>query len=307
MIRKWKHVAVAAAVTVGLVAITGCAGQGGGSSSSDKSGYDAYGVNVPYSKKLRDMLPKEVIDKNKLVFSSDASQPPRSYIDDNGDVVGVIPDLLKAVAAEWNIPVEVRHDAFDTQVPGVQSGRFDATTDTADLPTRREVFDMVDFFMGGWAYMVKAGNPKNITNDPLDQCGLKVGLLQGGPLIQTAEDLSKECVAKGKPALQTVIFSNVLLSVPLLAGRIDVAWDGAAGVVYLSQNQPDKFAVAGDVKPIAYAAFGVTKENSQFRDALIAALQELIDNGAYKAIAKHWKSEDFMIDKITYNTDVPKQ
>jgi polar amino acid transport system substrate-binding protein len=271
--------------------------------STESDTFEIYGAEVPFDQELRDMLPPDVLDTNVLAFSTAAAQPPRAFIDEQGEIAGVIPDMLYAIGARLGVEIEITNDPFDAQVPGVESGRFDATTDTADLPTRREVFDMIDWFGGGWAYLTSSGNPHDLGDDPLDQCGLRIGLLQGGPLIEEAEKLKQTCVDAGKEPVETSIFTGVALTVPLKADRVDVIWDGAAGSVFLAKTQPENFALAGKVKNVAYQAFGVKKDRQELRDTLQATLQKLLDDGAYMAIAEHWDQEEFVIDYVSVNSD----
>lgn len=268
--------------------------------------FEIAGKKVTLDQALRDKLPDDVKTKNKIVFSSDAAAPPRVFIDEKGKMVGVIPDLIMAIGATLGVEVVIEKNSFDAEVPGVQSGRFDATTGTGDFPARRAVLDMVDYYKAGYLYMVAGGNPKKVTDDPLSQCGLRVGVLKGTTQETLVGKLSEECVAKGKPAIDLQSFNNVLLPVPLVSGRVDVVWENTSTGFQLSAEQPDKFAIAG--KPIfaAYLGFGVQKTRPQLRDALQAATQKLLDNGVYGAIFEKWKQKDLMMDYISVNSDTRK-
>jgi polar amino acid transport system substrate-binding protein len=261
------------------------------------------GKKVTLDQTLRDKLPDDVKTKNKLVFSSDAAAPPRVFIDEKGKMVGVIPDLISAIGATLGVEVVIEKNSFDAEVPGVQSGRFDSTTGTGDFPTRRAILDMVDYYRAGYLYLVAGGNPKKVTDDPLTQCGLRVGVLKGTTQETLVGKLSEECVAKGKPAVDLQSFNNVLLPVPLVSGRVDVVWENTSTGFQLAAEQPDKFAIAG--KPIfaAYLAFGVQKTRPQLRDTLQATVQKLLDNGVYGAIFAKWKQSELMMDYISVNSD----
>lgn len=265
--------------------------------------YEINGKKAQLVQSLRDMLPDDVKQKNRLVFTTDGAAPPRAFIDEKGQIAGVIPDLLNAVGATLGVQIAIEKNSFDAEVPGVQSGRFDSTTGTGDFPTRRAILDMVDYYKAGFLYLVAAGNPKKVTNDPLTQCGLRVGVLKGTTQETLVAKLSEECVSKGQKAIDLQSFNNVLLPVPLSAGRVDVVWENTSTGFQVSAESPDKFAVAGEPKFPAYLAFGISKNRPQLRDALQKTLQHLLDNGMYRDIFTKWKQAPLMMDYISINSD----
>lgn len=273
---------------------------------AEAADFDAYGVKVTLNQSLRDMLPEDVKTKNKLTFTTDANAPPRTFIDAKGNIAGVIPDLLNAVGATLGVEIAIEKNSFDAEVPGVQSGRFDATTGTGDFPHRREKLDLVDYYKAGYLYLVAAGNPKGVTDDLLSQCGLRVGVLKGTTQETMVHEQSTKCVDAGKPAIELQSFSNVLLPVPLSAGRIDVAWENTSTGYQVSAESPAKFAVAGNPIFAAYLGLGVSKERTELRDTLQKTMQSLMDSGAYAAIFKQWNQTELMMDYISLNSDTRK-
>lgn len=302
---KSRTILIAAGVCAGVLALGGCASTPE-PAATEAEVFPIYGVDVPFDPELRDMLPEDVLEKKTLVFSTDAAAPPRVFVDEQGEIAGVIPDMLAALGATLGVEIDLQKNSFDAEVPGVESGRFDSTTGTGDFATRREVLDMIDWFGGGYLYLVQAGNPKDVGSDPLDQCGLRIGVLKGTTQEVLVEEVNAECTAAGKPVAEVQAFSNVLLTVPLYADRVDVVWESASAGLQAEKDEPDKFEVAGDVLMNAYLAFGVKKDRPELRDALQAAMQKLLDDGAYMAIAEEWGQEDLAIDYISLNSDVRK-
>lgn len=261
------------------------------------------GKTVTLNEELRAKLPPDVIEKGRLVFSTDAAGPPRTFVDEQGNIAGVIPDLISAIGATLGVETVVEKNSFDAEVPGVESGRFDFTTGTGDFPHRREVLDMIDYYRAGYLYLVRAGNPKGVTNDELTQCGLKVGVTKGTTQETLVEELSKRCVEAGKPAVDMQTFSNVLLPVPLSADRVDVVWENTSTGYMVSAETPDMFEIAGDPIFSAYVAFGVSKQRPELRDAVQATTQHLMDTGVYQAIFEKWDQGNLMMDYISVNSD----
>lgn len=287
--------------TAAAVAMAGViAGWAAGAMAED---FEVAGVTVSRNEDLRGMLPADVIEKGSLTFTTDAAGPPRTFVDENGNIAGVIPDLLGAVGAALGVEIIIEKNSFDAEVPGVQSGRFDATTGTGDFPHRRDKLDMVDYYKAGYLYLVQGGNPKGVDNDPMTQCGMRVGVIKGTTQETMVTELSEKCIAEGKDPIDLQSFNNVLLPVPLAADRIDVAWENTSTGFMVSEETPDKFAVAGEPKFPAYLGFGVAKDRPELRDTLQATLQHFMDDGTYAAIFKKWNQSGLMMDYISINSD----
>jgi polar amino acid transport system substrate-binding protein len=294
-----RTLAVAAALSAASLAVSG--GTAGAAAT-----FEINGKKVQLDQSLRDKLPDDVKKKNKLTFTTDAAAPPRTFVDEKGQLAGVIPDLLNAIGATLGVDIAIEKNSFDAEVPGVQSGRFDSTTGTGDFPARRAVLDMVDYYKAGYLYLVAGGNPKKVTNDLMSQCGLRVGVIKGTTQETLVTKLSEECVAKGNKPVELQSFNNVLLQVPLVAGRVDVVWENTSTGFKVAAESPDKFAVAGDPIYPAYLGFGISKNRPQLRDALQTTTQRLLDTGIYGAIFEKWKQKELMMDYISINSDPRK-
>ncbi len=274
------------------------------SATAEEGVLDMYGAEVTFDQDLADMLPEDVVDKGVLVFTTDGAAPPRSFVDEEGELAGVIPDLLTAIGVTLGVDIDLQKNSFDAEVPGVESGRFDSTTGTGDFPTRREVLDMVDYYKAGYLYLVQGGNPKDVDDDPMSQCGLRVGVLKGTTQETLVTELSAKCEAEGEEKIDLQSFNNVLLEVPLQADRVDVVWENTSTGYQVSAESPEVFEVAGDPIFAAYLGFGISKDRPELRDALQATLQHLMDEGVYEAIFTEWNQEDLQMDYISLNSDV---
>jgi polar amino acid transport system substrate-binding protein len=245
------------------------------------------------------MLPDVYKSRGTLIAVSAAASPPRASTDDKGNIVGAIPDIVAAAAARLGLKMDLQLAQFSAEVPGVQSGRYDITTDTGDFATRRAAVDLIDYYRAGVALIVKTGNSKNI-HSPADLCGLALAVTKGATQEVMAQNQSKTCVSQGKKAID-ILPLDTTLTVPLEAGRVDAAWDNSSTAALVTAQSPTKFALAGEPQWLAPLAFGVRKDNTQFRDALVLALQSLVDDGIYGAILAKWNQSICALTKITVN------
>ena len=279
---------------LGLLALTGAV---------QAQDFEVAGVTVPFNQALRDLLPPDVLEANRLSFTTDANGPPRTFMDETGAIAGVIPDLIGAVGATLGVEVVIERNAFDAEVPGVDSGRYDFTTGTGDFPHRREVLDMVDYYRAGYVYLVRTGNPAGVSNDETTQCGLRVGVIKGTTQETLVTELSDRCVAAGLEPIDLQSFQNVLLPVPLSSDRVDVVWENTSTGFMVAGDSPEMFEIAGDPIFSAYVAFGLKKDRPELRDAMQATLQHLMDTGVYGAIFEAWDQGSLQMDYISVNSD----
>ena len=99
-----------------------------------------------HAQSAADLLPQKYRDAGVINLVTDAKYPPFQYIDDAGKMVGFEVDLWDAIAERLNVKVEVTSVAFDSMIPGVQSGRWDISMEgITDNAERQAVVRFVDY------------------------------------------------------------------------------------------------------------------------------------------------------------------
>nr|WP_237686712.1 transporter substrate-binding domain-containing protein [Arthrobacter jiangjiafuii] len=284
---KILSVGAAAALVLGL---TAC-----GASASASEELTLYGSTITKDDALAERLPAE--------WKAGITVPvkvlrPSAFVDEKGETVGLQPDLVRALGAKWGIPVTVEPVGFDGHVPGVLAGKYAFTVSTGDHEQRRAVLDMVDYIKAGVAWLTT--NDSDIqTKD--DICGHNIGVIKGTDQEMRAEEKVKECDEMGVSGTTVNAFSNTLITVPLEAGRIDVAYDSVAFMLYVAENEADKFRMVGDTEMLAPIAFGVEKGEQEKVDLLKDTLQSLQDDGTYDMVIEEWKQQELALDGVYVN------
>jgi len=260
-------------------------------------GLELYGHTITVDEALAAQLPAEW--KSGITIPVKVLQP-NAYVDESGEVVGVQPDLVAAMAAKWGVDVTMEAVAFDGHVPGVLAGKYAFTASTGDHPQRREVLTLVDYLAAGVAYLT-ATDSEIKTKD--DICGHHIGVIKGTDQELRAEDKIAECEAAGISGTTMTGFSNTLITVPLEAGRIDVAYDSLSYMLYMAATQPDQFRVVGDLEMVAPLGFGVEKGQDDRVKLLQETVQALMDDGVYGDILEEWGQQDLGFEKPYVNQE----
>lgn len=262
-------------------------------------------VHAEQIPELRAMLPDNIRNAGVIHVASDYPFPPYEYLNAKNELTGVEYDLSQEIGALLGVKFEWQKQPFDGIIPGLAAGKYDiALSDFTDTIARQKVVDFIDFSVTQDAMVVPKGSDvKGI----LDICGRRMSTQMGSTGEKGIKDLSAECVKRGKKPVEAVVLpsgSDVHLAIK--AGKADASTNDAAVAAYIAQTVDGGNAfdyviysdLANQQQPIGIA---VPKGNDQLRDAIRAALQHLVDNGAYKQIMQKYNIESLSVQKIEIN------
>ncbi|MFJ9348877.1 ABC transporter substrate-binding protein [Streptomyces sp. NPDC101237] len=292
-VARSRTAAFGAIAVAGALILTGCGDQTDKGSDSGSSSSSA-----PLASKLPDSIRKAGVIK----VGSDIAYPPVEYMQ-GGKAVGVDPDIADALGKQLGVRFDFQNGKFAQLIVGLQSKRFDmvmsAMNDTKDRQngidsdTGKKVgngVDFVDYFTAGTSILVQKGNPKGIkTLD--DLCGKVVALQQGTTSEGIAKAQSTKCTKDGKKAITLQTFDTdpeALLRLKQGASVADLNDFPVAAYNAKTSGGGKDFEVVGDQIEAGPYGIAVTKENTQLRDALQAALDAIVKNGEYGKILAKW-------------------
>ncbi len=251
--------------------------------------------------KIADMVPADIKSQGKLTVATDATAgvPFSSFEADNKTIVGVAPDIARAIAQTMGLEIELVNTPFDTLIPGLQGNRYNMSASTMlDTEKRQQTITFVDFMKDGSAFLAKSsfGDDK-LTLETI--CGLKVGVLRGS-YEESEVTKSNEEHCAGNPVDIKIFDTKSNNRLALENGRIDVESESTAQVAYYAKTSNGKFKQAGVPYGEALIGLGFPKD-SELVKAAQAALQELMDSGKYQEIMTANNLEETAVDSATIN------
>lgn len=282
------------------------ASEGSGSGDSRIPDTSAILDGVETDDELAAQVPAEIADAGVLTVGSNVQSAPNNfYAADGTTVVGSDHDVITAIARTLGLDVEYQNQDFGSLITSLQSGRVDVTiaamNDTAE---RQQAIDFIDYLTSGITIMVQKGNPADITG-PDALCGTSIAVVTGTSQQEFAEETSAQCEADGEEPLEiTVTDSDSQNQTQLRTGRIDAIVNDLPSAVYISETTQDGEAfevVPGDVIDGAPYGIGVNKDQPELRDAIAAALDQLIDDGTYDEILDAWGITSGSVDEAVVN------
>lgn len=250
------------------------------------------------------MLPDAIKSAGTVRVASGVSFPPMEFFDtDNKTVIGFDADLGAALGQVLGVKFDFQNTNFDGIIGGLNAGRYDlAMTSMIDKKVRQETVDFIDYLKSGVTFMVAKGNPKGL-KDKLDLCGKTAAVEKSSTGDLSVDDITKECTASGKPAVNKQPFPDQASAVQALqSGRADAVVALDLTLAYNVKTLPDAFQV--DAEPFGTLPVGipVPKNNPKLRDAVQAALKKVIDSGTYDALLAKWNIQDQGLKGAPINT-----
>lgn len=298
--RRTRFASLTAVAAATMLALTAC----GGSGESTPGSGAAAGTSVPdvaLNEAAIAKLPESVKSAKVLrVGIPTNEQPTQFYISGTQDMTGVNPDIARLIGDSLGLKVEIQVANFDSIIPGMAAGRYDMTVSSM-TPTkeRMKVLDFVDYMAMGTSIAVPQGNPANIAKYQ-DLCGKKVGLLTGSyQLTVNVPEYNKECVADGKPEIESSQYQDTRQAISALtSGRMDaVLADSPILSFAVTQNPTLEIASEYDFTSVAT---GVPIE-SGLKDPVAEALAEIIKSDAYKQVLAKYGMESSAITDAAVN------
>lgn len=247
-------------------------------------------------------VPPSVKEKGLRVTTSEGYPPMEMFAEDGTTLIGVDPSLARAIARTLGVKIEIANEDFNAQIPGIISGRYDIVMSTmSDTEERRTKVTFVDYAMAGNGFVVRKGNPENIT-EPADLCDKTVAVVDNGSALKAAEQYSVDCTKAGMPTIEILKFpgdQEAILQVRngrAAAGIND--YPVAAYRALTSDGVLDVVEIKGTAAPVGIA---IKPDNAELIKSMQGALNLLISTGRYQEILKAWGCEGMAVTTAKIN------
>jgi len=205
--------------------------------------------------------------------------PPVSFVDAEGNWVGFDVELAEALAEKLGVRLEKERVDETTRISFLETGRIDMAVASMNHTRRRE--EAIDFsqsyFWGHQTFLVRAGEAETI-EDLFDR---PVAMNKGSSAI---DGWKAWAAAHGGEAGQIVEFGDKQEAIQALrTGAVDGYGEDDVPLLALAGGEGELVLVPGGFNPVRYA-IGVRENDSDWRDAVDQALQEVWADGTFDEI-----------------------
>jgi polar amino acid transport system substrate-binding protein len=235
------------------------------------------------------LVPASIKSKGTLTVAADASYAPDEFFAPDGHtVIGMDPDLTKALAAKMGLKAEVQNAVFETIIPGLASGKYDiGASSFTDTKEREKTVDFVTYANVGESFFTKASGGTDISSIA-DICGKTVAVEKGTTEQDDATKQGAKCKTAGKPGVTVLTFQDQNgANLALQSGRAQLVFADSPPAAYAVKQSNGQFKLVGSEYAAAPYGLAIAKGNG-FDKAVLAAVKAVMADGTYQSIFKKW-------------------
>ena len=272
--KKALSLMTAAALVLSLAA---CGSTASSAASSEAASPEAASSDAASSEAASETETAELstVEPGKLIMSTNAAFPPYEMTTDSGEFEGIDIETAQAIADKLGLELQIDDMDFDAALLSVQQGKADMVMAGVTVTDERQnVMDFTDSYATGIQSIIVKEDSDIASVD--DLAGKKIGTQRGTTgYLYCSDDFGDENV---------VAYDNGLTAVQMLNnGQVDcVVIDNAPAKEFIAANPGLKLLDTAYVEE-SYA-IGVGKGNTELKDAINTALEELKADGTLQAI-----------------------
>ena len=260
----------AAGLTAAALALPACGGSASSTASSTAS--SAASSEAASTSAAAELT---TVEAGKLTMATNAAFPPYEMTTDAGEFEGIDIETAQAIADKLGLELQIDDMDFDAALLAVQQGKSDMVMAGVTVTDERQnVMDFTDSYATGIQSIIVKEDSDIASVD--DLAGKKIGTQRGTTgYLYCSDDFGDENV---------VAYDDGLTAVQMLNnGQVDcVVIDNAPAKEFIAANPGLKLLDTAYVEE-SYA-IGVGKGNTELKDAINTALEELKADGTLQAI-----------------------
>lgn len=234
--------------------------------------------------------PNDLITPGTLTVGSDTTYPPQEFLDTKTNkYTGFDVDLITEMAARMGLKANIVKTDFTTIIDNLVNKRFDVVISAVTINNdRKKKVDFVPYFNAGESLLVAKGNPMNL-KAVADLCGLNIGVQKATVEQDDLTAGSKDCVSKGKKAINLTILASQTDVIQLLVNkRVVATYQDSPVTDYFNKLNSGQFEVGGSVVNAAEEGIAVRKGDTSMLTAMQSAFNAVKSDGTYTKIVQQW-------------------
>ncbi len=245
----------------------------------------------PTTTSLASMVPSDVSSDGVLTFGSDGTYPPNEFVGTDGKTMqGMDIDLGNAIAAKLGLKAAFVNAPFDSIIPAIQSGKYEAGISSfTDNKDREKVLDFVTYYSAGTSWAAKTG----ATITPDTACGKSIAVQKGTVQVDDITARSKTCTGAGKAAIKINQYqSQQDATASVVSGKNEAMLADSPVTGYAVKTSTNQLVIVGTAYDTAPYGIALPKAKGDFAKAVQGAINAIIADGSYKTILDKYGAAD---------------
>jgi len=241
----------------------------------------------------------KTIKEGVLMVGIDDNYPPMEFHDENNELVGFDIDMTKAMAEKMGLTVEFSPIAWEGIFEALKTDRYDVIISSVSMTTERmENFEFTKpYLANGQVIVAKPGD--TTIKSPKNLAGFKVGVQTN----TTADEACKKYIENEKIEFELTRYDDIIQTFEAMnSNRIDyIVVDYAVAIDYQTKH-PDLYYITGAQLTNEPIAVCLKKGNTELRDDIQKAIDEIRKDGKLSEFSIKWFKEDYTknIDEKLY-------
>ena len=283
-----KRVVCAALVSIMTMSLAACSGGAVSAPAETKAeSTEAKTEAAEITEKAAEAEGETKAEGGTLIVGFDQDFPPMGFMGDDGEYTGFDLELAQEAAKRLGLEYKPQSIAWDAKDMELESGNIDCIWNGFTMTGREDGYTWSEPYMENSQVFVVAGDS-----------GIKSQADLAGKVVECQVDSSAEAALKEVPDL-TATFAQLLTTadyntafMDLEQGAVDaIAMDVVVAGYQISQRNAD-FVILEDSLAAEEYAIGFKKGNTELKDKVQGALEEMAADGTLKTISEKWFGKD---------------
>jgi polar amino acid transport system substrate-binding protein len=240
------------------------------------------------------LLSPPLVKAGELTAATNATIPPYQFVDATGKLQGMRIELGEEIAKRLGLKMTWINVGFETHIPGLQSGRWDASiTGMFFTPERAKILYLIPYENQAVSISVTKGNPLKVTS-PKDLAGKRAAVEIGGYEFRQITRINEEQVKAGEKPIEIRTFSTFADAYQALrAGQVDAVVSVDVNAKFYQDRGDFERAVSGLAGSPATLAF----RSKEVGSAVLKALNDMRRDATYDKLMDKWGAAKMPADK----------
>lgn len=283
-----KRVVCAALVSIMTMSLAACSGEAVSAPAETKAeSTEAKTEAAETTEKAAEAEGETKVEGGTLIVGFDQDFPPMGFMGDDGEYTGFDLELAQEAAKRLGLEYKPQPIAWDAKDMELESGNIDCIWNGFTMTGREDGYTWSEPYMENSQVFVVAGDSRIKSQADL-----------AGKVVECQVDSSAEAALKEVPDL-TATFAQLLTTadyntafMDLEQGAVDaIAMDVVVAGYQISQRNAD-FVILEDLLAAEEYAIGFKKGNTELKDKVQGALEEMAADGTLKTISEKWFGKD---------------
>jgi polar amino acid transport system substrate-binding protein len=223
--------------------------------------------------------------RQKLVVATDTNLIPMAFVNDQNQLTGFEPDLIKAIAESAGFDIEIISVAFPGLFGGLITGKFDLVISSITILEERKerMAFSIPYLKSGLALVVRKDLEGVGSVEDLRDRNLIAGA-QNGTTAYFYLEKYPALKKKGYDAHGHAVTD-------LINGKIDAVLGESTGTLYYKNQKKDyfqKIKMVGNILTEEYYGMVLRKENHELLVKVNTELKKLLADGTVQKLHTKW-------------------